>query len=165
MKRVTFETALRLDELGFAAPYSEYCEVRDAYALNEFSFLESSGNKEITVSRGDFIKDFLKSTFDSSDDRCVPQNMISAPTLDEARDFLRECYGVYLSVLPYWDAWGSDAYEKTHFMLHGYSLESVKQGKCFDGSFTADCSHYDDYEVALEDLINLAIDKINCGEA
>ena len=50
-------------------------------------------------------------------------------------------------------------------MLHGYSLDSVKQGKYFDGSFTADCSHYDDYEVALEDLISLAIDKINCGEA
>ena len=165
MKRVTFETALRLEELGMPAPYSEYCEIRDAYALNEFSFLESSGNKEITVVRGDFIKDYLRSTLDSSDDRCIPQNMISAPTLDEARDFLRECYGVYLSILPYWDAWGSDAYGKTHFMLHGYSLDSVKQGKCFDGSFTADCSHYDDYDAALEDLINLAIDKINCGEA
>ena len=66
MKRVTFETALRLDELGIPAPYSEYCEIRDAYALNIFSFLESSGNKEVTVGRGDFIKDYLKSTFDSS---------------------------------------------------------------------------------------------------
>lgn len=165
MKRVTFETALRLDGLGMPAPYSEYCEVRDAYALNEFSFLESLSNKVITVSRGDFIKDYLKSTFDSPDDRCIPQNMISAPTLDEARDFLRECYGVYLSILPYWDAWGDDAYGKTHYMLHGYSLESVKQGNCFDGSFTADCSHYDDYEVALEDLINIAMDKIDCGKA
>ena len=164
MKRVTFETALRLDGLGMPPPYSEDCEVRDAYALNEFSFLDLS-NKDITVVRGDFIKDYLKSTFDSSDDRCIPQNMISAPTLDEARDFLRECYGVYLNILPYWDAWGDDAYGKTHYMLHGYSLESVKQGNCFDGSFTADCSHYDDYEVALEDLINIAIDKINCGEA
>ena len=165
MKIVTFETALRLEKLGIPAPYSEHCEIRDAYALNEFSFLDSSDNKEITVGRGDFIKDYLKSTFDSSDDRCIPQNMISAPTLDEARDFLRECYGVYLNIIPYWDAWGFDTYGKIHFMLYGYSLVSVKQGNCFDGSFTADCSHYDDYEVALEDLINLAIDKINCGEA
>ena len=166
MNRVTFETALRLDELGIPAPYSEYCEIRDAYALNEFSFLESSGNKEVTVGRGDFIKDYLRSTFDSSDNRCTPQNMISAPTLDEARDFLRECYGVYLNILPYWDITrGSETYGKTLFMLYGHSLESVEQGKCVDGSFTADYSHYDDYEVALEDLINLAIDKINCGEA
>ena len=60
MKIVTFETALRLDEMGIPPPYPEYCEIRDAYALNEFSFLDSSNNKEITVGRGDFIEDFAR---------------------------------------------------------------------------------------------------------
>ena len=163
MTRVGFDLALKLDNLGIDAPYSEYCEIRDAYALKEFEFFGS--DSKVSVGRGDLIKNYKKYTVDSDDPECKPENMISAPTLDEARDFLRECYGVYLNILPYWDAWGDDAYGKTHFMLHGYSLDSVKQGKCFDGSFTADCSHYDDYDVALEDLINLAIDKINCGEA
>ncbi len=38
MKRVTFEAALRLENLGIPAPYSEHCEIRDAYALSEFSY-------------------------------------------------------------------------------------------------------------------------------
>lgn len=164
MKKVTFDVAKKLFDLGFPAPYSEDCICRDAYAVREFEYSPSFSDSIITAKRGSLIVDYK--FIWSEDMRCTASAMISAPDLYETVEFLRKLYGVYLSVDPYWMSsdYSLDGSVKFRFRPLGYSKKSILSEQSLEGSFASDLLHYRDYKQALEELINLSIEKINCGE-
>jgi hypothetical protein len=163
MKKVTFDIAKELFKLGFPAPYSAECTCRDAYVVRGFEYSPSFSDSVITAKDGSLIVDYK--FIWSEDMRCTASAMISAPDLNETIEFLRKQYSVYLSVGPYWrSSEGSPGDLSVKFRPLGYSKKSVLDEHSLEGSFASDLPHYYDYEKTLEELINLSIEKINCGE-
>lgn len=164
MKKVTFDIAKKLFDLGFPAPYSADCTCRDAYVVREFDYSPSFSDSIITAKRGSLIVDYK--FIWSEDMRCTASAMISAPDLYETVEFLRKQYEVHLSVTPYWMSsdYLLDGSVKFRFRPLGFSKKSALDEQSLEGSFASDLPHYCDYEEALEELINLSIEKINCGE-